>query len=358
MASVMIMAGGTGGHIYPGLVVAEALKAAGHEVVWLGTKRGLEARVVPEAKIEMEWVTISGLRGRGILGWLTLPFRMIYAMGQTFRILRRHRPNVVLSMGGFVAGPGGLVAWLLRIPMVIHEQNTVPGLTNRALAIFARRVLTGFPGAFGNRPKAAHVGNPVRTEIEALPAPAERMAAHEGPLRVLVLGGSQGARALNNKVVLAYLQLTEDERPTLWHQCGERWMAEVCEAYGRHGKNVKITTYIEDMAAAYTWADVVICRAGAMTVAELASAGVASILVPLPTATDDHQTRNAQYLVERGAAELLRERDCAPERVRGLWLELEENREVALKMANAAREAAMPGAAERVAQVCIEVMRA
>lgn len=355
MAKVLIMAGGTGGHVYPALAVARALQKEQIEVVWLGTRAGLEARAVPAAGIDIQWISIRSLRGQGALGYLALPFMLGYAMIQSVLIMRRIRPDAVLSMGGFVAGPGGLVAWLMRIPLVVHEQNAVPGLTNRVLSYFAARVLTGFPGVFGNRPKVTHVGNPVREEIAALPAPGERLKSHSGPLRVLVLGGSQGARTLNTKVALAYLQLIDEERPALWHQCGERWFAEVCESYGKHGRQVRITPFIEDMAEAYDWADIVLCRAGAMTLAELAAVGLGAILVPLPSAADDHQMANARYMVKRGAAELLTERDCAPERLRTLWQDLAENREVALKMANAAHESHMPGAAQQVVAVLKEL---
>ncbi len=309
---VLIMAGGTGGHVFPALAIARALRARDERVVWLGTERGLEARVVPADGIPFERVRVRGLRGRGALGWLLAPFALALALLDAVRVLRRWQPRVVLGMGGYTAGPGGVAAWLLRRPLVIHEQNAVAGLTNRLLAGLARRVLVAFPGSFPAGRATTATGNPVRAEIAALPPPAERFAGRAGPLRVLVLGGSQGARALNELVPAALGLLAPAERPVVRHQAGERTRAVAEAAYARAGVAAEILPFIDDMAAAYGWADLVVARAGALTVAELAAAGVAAILVPFPAAVDDHQTRNARYLVDAGAATLCPEAALTP----------------------------------------------
>lgn len=359
MNSVLIMAGGTGGHVYPGLAVARALQQSGIEVVWLGTRRGLEARVIPEAGIDLEFITISGIKGRGLIGWLMMPLRVAVASIQALKILRRRQPSVVLSMGGFVAGPGGLVAWLTRRPLVIHEQNAIPGFTNKVLAIFARKILTGFPGVFARYPKSLHAGNPVRSSILGLPDPETRLKRHRDGLRVLVIGGSQGARQLNH-VVADVMHLWQDESaPHVWHQCGERLLAETQERYGKKaldGGRVKLVAFIDDMGEAYRWADVVVCRSGAMTIAELACAGMASILVPFPFATDDHQTANARFLSDRGAAMLIPEHELAAEALHDILHELAQNRDVVERMSCEARACAMPGATDTVVEACQEVM--
>ncbi len=356
--SVLIMAGGTGGHVYPGLAVARVLRHRGVDVVWMGTRYGLEAKLVPLAGIHIEWISIRGLRGKGLMGWLMLPFRMLVAMLQALSVFLRRRPSVVLSMGGFVAGPGGVVAWLLRKPLVIHEANAIPGFTNRWLALVATRVLCGFPGTFGNRAKVTHVGNPVRKEIFRLAAPAQRLQHRQGPLRLLMIGGSQGARTLNRIVAEAWCGMPVNERPELWHQTGDRWLQEARSVYGEHADAVRIEPFIDDMAQAYDWADVVLCRAGAMTVAELAAAGIGSILVPFPHATDDHQTANAKYLAKRDAAVLIAEADCTPSRLQQLFAELNQNRHALVSMAENARASSMADADLAVARVCEELAHA
>jgi UDP-N-acetylglucosamine--N-acetylmuramyl-(pentapeptide) pyrophosphoryl-undecaprenol N-acetylglucosamine transferase len=358
VTSVLIMAGGTGGHVYPGLAVARVLHHRGVDVVWLGTRQGLEAKLVPPAGFHMEWISIKGLRGRGVSGWLLLPFRMLFAMTQALSVFLRRRPSVVLSMGGFVAGPGGIIAWLLRRPLIIHEANAVPGFTNRVLSAFAQRVLSGFPGTFGNRPGVKHVGNPVRKEIYQLPAPEQRLAGRHGRLRILVIGGSQGARALNRVVADTYRTMSTDMRPELWHQCGSRWLDETRSAYGDLAESVQLVEFIEDMAEAYRWADIVLCRSGAMTVAELAAAGIGAVLVPFPYATDDHQTANAAYLADRSAAILVPEKECTVSRLEEIIGQLTQNREAVLQMAHHARECAVPDADVAVALVCEELAHA
>jgi UDP-N-acetylglucosamine--N-acetylmuramyl-(pentapeptide) pyrophosphoryl-undecaprenol N-acetylglucosamine transferase len=356
IGTVMIMAGGTGGHVFPGLAVARRLREQGADVVWLGTRTGIEARVVPAAGFEIEYIRIRGLRGSGLLRWLLLPLRLNIAMWQALRILRRRRPRVVLSMGGFAAGPGGLMASLLGIPLVIHEQNAIPGVTNRVLAHLADRVLCGFPGAFSSSPTAHQVGNPVRREIMQVSAPDTRLAARSGRLRLLVVGGSQGARVFNEIVPQALVGMTEAERPEVWHQTGRNMRDAAVKAYG--GIEANVAEFIDDMATAYEWADVVLCRAGAMTVSELAAAGVAAILVPFPYAVDDHQTANARYLSERGAALLVAQSDLTPARVREMLRELAANRKVILQMAQAARASAINDADDVVARECREAIHA
>lgn len=351
--SVVIMAGGTGGHVFPALAVAERLRGQGVSVVWMGTRRGLEAQLVPAAGIPVEWVAISGLRGKGALSWLLAPFKLALALFQSAGILLRRRPVAVLGMGGFVAGPGGLAAWLLRRPLLIHEQNAVAGMTNRLLARLARCVMEAFPGSLG--PEAILTGNPVRPEIAALPAPEQRLAGRSDRLRLLVLGGSLGAQALNETVPAALAQIEPARRPEVWHQAGARNIDAARRSYAEAGVAARVMPFIDNMAEAYAWADLVLCRAGALTVAELAAAGVGSILVPFPHAVDDHQTRNAEYLVREGAALLIPQRQLDAVRLRDLLLELGQDRGRLLGMATAARRVARPDAAERVASLCLDV---
>ena len=278
-STVMIMAGGTGGHVFPGLAVASALQSADRRVVWMGTKKGLEARLVPEAEIEIEWIAISGVRGSGALSWVLAPVRVLRAIGQALSILRRVNPSAVLGMGGFVAGPGGIAAWLTRRPLLIHEQNSVPGTTNRLLSRFAGRVFEAFPGSFPDRAGAECIGNPVRRQLRTLGKPEQRLTARwasQGRRRVLVLGGSQGARALNEVMPEAIGSIPEGQRPEIWHQCGNDAEA-VSAAYGELDIDARVSPFINDMAEAYQWADLVICRAGALTLAELSAVGLAAV---------------------------------------------------------------------------------
>lgn len=359
---VLIMAGGTGGHVFPGLAVARRLAARRVPIVWLGTRAGIEARAVPASglPIELEWIEMRGVRGSGLAAWLQLPFRLARAMRQAWRVLRRRRPQVVLSFGGFVSAPGGLIAVLTGTPLVIHEQNAVAGLSNRLLALVADRVLAGFPGAFRRRADVRVVGNPVRREIALLPPPAERLAGRSGRLRLLVIGGSLGAAVFNEIVPQALARLPEAQRPQVWHQCGRGNLAAVESAYREAGagQDVRVSEFIDDMAQAYEWSDIVLCRAGAMTVAELAASGSAAILVPYPYAVDDHQTANARFLAERGAAVLLPQPQLTPQRLAELLGELAASRAPLIKMASAARAAAVTDADEAVAQACLEVIRA
>lgn len=347
---MLIMAGGTGGHVYPALAVAHELRTRGHEVVWMGTPGSFEARVVPQHGIPIEFVRVSGLRGKGLIKLFLAPLLIARAMLDAWAVLRKQKPDAALGMGGFAAGPGGLVAALWGVPLVIHEQNAAAGLTNRWLARIAQRVLEAFPQTF---PRAETVGNPVRAAIQAVPAPEQRFANRGGALRVLVIGGSQGARALNERVPQALALLPAAERPEVRHQAG-RTLDIAREAYTRSKVPASVEGFIEDMAAAYAWADLVICRAGASTIAELAAAGCASVLVPFPSAVDDHQTANGQHLVRADAARLIQERDLTPEKLAAVLRELNDRARL-LKMAAAARGVAWKNAEQRIADVVLAV---
>lgn len=350
---IMITAGGTGGHVYPGLAVARALMAQGIPVVWMGTRKGLEARVIPEAGIEVAWLDVNGLRGKGWQALLMAPVNLIRALVQSVQIMLRHKPAAVLGMGGFVAGPGGLVAALMGKPVVIHEQNAVAGLTNKLLSNVCRRVLEGFPGTFASSAKVMATGNPVRLDIASLPAPLERLADRDDqPVQILVVGGSLGAQALNQMVPQALAQLDTASRPLVRHQAGVRNIDEARAAYANAGVDAEVMPFIEDMAEAYAWADLVICRAGALTIAELAAAGVAAILVPFPYAVDDHQTANGNYLADNGAALLIQQRDLTPEKLAGVLKDLCSDRARLRQMSLVARELAKPHATAQVAAIC------
>ncbi len=351
---VLIMAGGTGGHVFPALAVARLLREWQCEVTWMGTQKGLEARIVPANGFPIEWLTVAGLRGKGLLAWLLAPLRLLVALSQAVAIVRRRRPAVVLGVGGFATGPGGVAAWMLGKPLVIHEQNAIAGLTNRLLTRFARDVLEGFPGSFPARVRARCVGNPVRRDISALPTPEQRLQARQGPVRLLVFGGSLGAARLNDAVPRAVAALPAHLRPDVWHQAGERGHAQAVESYARAGVQGRIDPFIEDMAGAYAWADLVICRAGALTVSELAAVGLPAILVPFPAAVDDHQTFNARYLTDAQAAILIADADLTAERLARELQSLCPDRSRLLDMARRARGRAMPDAAETLAQAVLK----
>jgi UDP-N-acetylglucosamine--N-acetylmuramyl-(pentapeptide) pyrophosphoryl-undecaprenol N-acetylglucosamine transferase len=348
------MAGGTGGHVYPALAVARALQAQSREVVWLGTHRGLESRVVPEAGIEIEWISIKGLRRKGALAVLVAPIQIGWALMQSLAVIFRRRPAAVLGMGGFVSGPGGVAAWLTRRPLIIHEQNAAAGMTNRLLARLARVVLQAFPGSFNSDVDAETVGNPVREDIAAVPPPHERYVNRQGSLRVLVLGGSQGALALNRTVPAALALLDPEFRPLVRHQCGERTLDTAKQSYDEHAVDVELLPFIEDMAGAYAWADLVICRAGALTVAELCAVGVPALLVPYPAAVDDHQTANAKPMADAGAGEIIQETDLTPERLADLLREWLQSRAELLQRAAKARALSAPESLRRITEICLE----
>jgi UDP-N-acetylglucosamine--N-acetylmuramyl-(pentapeptide) pyrophosphoryl-undecaprenol N-acetylglucosamine transferase len=348
----MIMAGGTGGHVFPGLAVAEEMRERGWRVVWLGTEGGMEQALVPGRGYEMELIRFSGVRGKGALAWLLLPLRLLIAFWQSAAAIFRQRPEVALGLGGYPAFPGGMMAALLAKPLAIHEQNSVAGLANRVLARVADRVLIAFPGALSGG-NVALTGNPVREAIATLPAPAARLAGRSGPLKLLVVGGSLGAAALNAAVPAALALIAPAQRPRVAHQSGAKHLERLRAAYREAGVEADAVAFIEDMARAYAESDLVVCRAGALTVAELAAAGAASILVPFPHAVDDHQTLNARYLAEAGAAILLPQGELTPGRLAELIRSLD--RERLLAMAEAARALARPGATREVADICMEL---
>ena len=348
---VVIMAGGTGGHIFPGLAVAQALRERGARVAWLGAAGGMETRLVPPHDIAIDTIAVAGVRGKGLATLLGAPLRILRAVRDAARVLRARQPSAVVSFGGFAAGPGGMAARLQGRPLLVHEQNRAPGFTNRVLAKFARRILTGFPGSFPAREEA--VGNPVREEIAALPLPADRLSGRGAPLNLLVLGGSQGARALNLAVPAALAALPAFQIDVR-HQCGEKMRDEAVRAYDEAGVQASVESFIADMAEAYSWADLVVCRAGASTLAELCAVGIGSVLVPFAAAVDDHQTKNAMYLVEHGAALLLRQDEQLANRLQKLLGELAVDPARRLAMAEAARALAKPDAAERIADIILE----
>jgi UDP-N-acetylglucosamine--N-acetylmuramyl-(pentapeptide) pyrophosphoryl-undecaprenol N-acetylglucosamine transferase len=339
---LMVMAGGTGGHVFPGLAVAHHLMAQGWEVRWLGTADRMEADLVPKNGIEIDFIQISGLRGKGLKAQLTAPIRIYHAWRQAKAIMRRFKPDVVLGMGGYVSGPGGLAAWSCGIPVVLHEQNGIAGLTNRWLSRIAKTVLQAFPGAF---PKAAVVGNPVRTDVLALPKPEVRFADRQGAIRVLVIGGSQGARVLNQ--AMPELASLMGDKITLWHQVGKGALESVNQAYQKAGQTQhNVTEFIDDMAQAYAWADVVVCRSGALTVSEIAAAGLPAIFVPFQH-KDRQQYWNALPLEKAGAAKIIEQVNFSAAAVADVmagW-----DRTHLLEMAIAARAVAIPDATERVA---------
>ncbi len=357
--TLMVMAGGTGGHVYPALAVAEEMRVRGWDVFWLGTRAGLEARVVPAAGIDMVWVSMSGLRGHGLLRLALTPFMLLRAFWQSLRAILARRPDVVLGMGGYTAFPGGMMAALLNKPLVVHEQNSIAGLTNRVLACLADRVLVAFPSAFSHKTDrpvpcgkadSAWVGNPVREPIAKLAGGAEKYAGREGTLRLLVVGGSLGATALNELLPKALALLPQEARPQVVHQSGRQHVDRLRANYAAAGVEADVRDYIEDMAALYEWCDLAVCRAGAMTVAELACAGVPAVLVPFPHAVDDHQTANAAFLAEAGAAWCMQQKDLTAEKLAAHLASL--TREALAAMSRKARGLAKPEATKTVADIC------
>lgn len=354
---VLIMAGGTGGHVFPALAVARELMARGATVSWLGTSAGIESRLVPAEGLTLSTIDVAGLRGKHLTTLLAAPATVSRALWQAARVLRRERPALVIGMGGFAAGPGGLMARAQGIPMLIHEQNAAAGLTNRVLARLASTVLQAFPETFAAGACAQTVGNPVRHDILGLPTPAQRWNEREGPIRLLVLGGSGGALAINERVPAALATMPAAERPQVRHQAG-RTLEAAQAAYDQHGVEAEVTAFIDDMAEAYGWADAVVCRSGALTVAELAAAGVAALLVPYPYAVDDHQRANGRYLVEAGAARLIDQAELTPERLAGELGELGRDRAALLARAEAARAVAWPDSTRHIVDACYCLLEA
>ncbi|WP_319004932.1 undecaprenyldiphospho-muramoylpentapeptide beta-N-acetylglucosaminyltransferase [Microbulbifer aggregans] len=348
----LVMAGGTGGHVFPALAVAKALQAQGAEIEWLGTQRGIESQLIPAAEIPLHFISVEGVRGRGRGALLKAPWQISKAIMQARRVVKAVAPDAVLGFGGFATGPGGVAARLSGIPLIIHEQNAVAGTTNRLLARIASRVLEAFPSGL---PAATQVGNPVRSEIAALPAPSERVAKRQ-PLRLLVLGGSLGAVAINELVPQALARLDSDLRPDVVHQAGQRHLDVAREAYERVQVAAEVVPFISDMAAAYESADLVICRSGALTVSEIAAAGVGAIMVPFPFAIDDHQTKNGEWLAQAGAAMVIQQDDLDADQLAGILRGLFAEPNKLLAMAEAARKVAKPDATEQVIAVCREEM--
>ena len=350
MKTILIMAGGTGGHIFPGLAVADEMRAAGWEVVWMGARGGMEERLVPKHGYRAAWIRAKAARGKGLLQKLLLPANLLYSFWESARHIRSLRPNVVLGLGGYVAFPGGMMASLWNRPLALHEQNAIPGLANRVLSQISDKVMSGFPGALKN---AEWTGNPVRAQIADIAAPEARFQGRQGPLRILVVGGSLGAQALNESVPKA-LALMSD-RPHVVHQAGEKHLEALKASYAAARVDGELIAFIDDMARRYAEADLVICRAGAVTVAELSAGGMASILVPFPHAVDDHQTANGRFLADQGAALLDQQRDLTPQKlaemIRGL------DRTKLLDMARKARALGKPDAARVVAQRCMSIAR-
>lgn len=350
---VLIMAGGTGGHVFPALAVADELKSRGIPVVWLGTKTGIESRLVPQAGYPIEWMSITGLRGKNTLTLLLAPVRIAIACWQALTVLLRRRPCAVLGMGGFASGPGGLMAWMIRKPLLVHEQNAIAGMTNKILARFASVVLQAFPAVLKN---AQTTGNPVRQSICDIENPETRLSmkpSQHRNLRLLVIGGSLGAVKLNEIIPEALSQIDITERPEVIHQTGMKNIESAKAVYSDAGVEAKVEAFIDDMPAVYEWADLVICRAGAMTVFELAAAGIASILVPYPYAVDDHQTHNAYYLEKKGAAIIKQQNELSAQWLVDVVNDFSSNRNKLFEMSVAARKLAIPGSAKTIADACI-----
>jgi UDP-N-acetylglucosamine--N-acetylmuramyl-(pentapeptide) pyrophosphoryl-undecaprenol N-acetylglucosamine transferase len=355
--SVLILAGGTGGHVYPALAVASYLRQHAVQVTWLGTAQGIEAKLVPAQGFHLITIGVSGLRGRGLWRWMMAPFMILAAVVRAMRVILMIRPDAVLGMGGFASGPGGLAAWLAGIPLYIHEQNSLPGLTNRLLAPLARTVMQGFPGTFKTGNSVRTTGNPVRADLTTIPEPETRLRGRQhGTLRLLVIGGSQGARVFNELLPRALARLDQNTALDVWHQTGERNFAAARDNYSAvlPAAPVRLVAYIDDMAAAYTWADIVLCRAGALTLAEICVVGIASILVPYPHAVDDHQTANARFLCAHGGALLLPETELEESKLAAILAEFAQARDRLLHMAQAARHIAMPDATRTVSDICME----
>lgn len=354
--TVMIMAGGTGGHVFPALAVARRLSELGIHVEWLGTRRGIESRIIPNEHIPIHYIGVSGVRGKGLFQRLLAPVRILVAVAQSLLIIGRIGPDCVLGMGGFASGPGGVAAWLLRKPLLIHEQNAVAGLTNRLLARLATRVMVAFPHAFVNLApqRVSCIGNPVRAEISSLERPKERFQKREGPFRVLVLGGSLGARALNRAVPKAVAMFAEDQRPEIWHQTGQDDCETTLSDYNRAGIHSRVDAFIDAMHEAYRWADLVVCRSGALTVSEISCAGLPAVFIPYPYAVDDHQTENARYLECANAAVVLPQQELTPQNLYQVLRELLSSRTRLLAMADKARSMAHSNAADQAADYCRE----
>jgi len=363
--TVLIMAGGTGGHIFPALTIAESLHERGYKVEWLGTKKGLEVQVLEGTGIKLNFLTVTGLRGKGVAGLLFAPIMLIRAVWQALALLQKLKPCCVLGMGGYVTGPGGVAARLSGYPLAIHEQNAIAGFSNKMLSVIAAKVMQAFPETFPklrNSNRLLTTGNPVRKEIQAIAAPDQRIANRSGPLRILILGGSLGAVAINRIIPEMLARFAAQDRPKVVHQTGNKNLEETGSWYRQRdlalNEDCQVTPFIDDMASAYADADLVICRAGATTVCELAVAGIAAILIPFPFAVDDHQTMNARWLSQAGAAILIQQTDLDVETLYQQVCELASNRTQLLSMAAAARALGQRDATEKVVSACVEICHA
>ncbi len=356
---ILVMAGGTGGHVFPALAVAEHLRNQGETIIWLGTHAGIEATVVPAANFVIEWLSVQGLRGSGFATLILAPFKIAHACWQAQQILRRHHPKAVLGMGGFASGPGGLMAWILNIPLFLHEQNSVMGLTNRLLYRLAARNYFGFAKAASNIPRSEVIGNPVRTDLIGLESPEIRISIRDAArdssgqnrnLNLLVIGGSLGAASLNRKLPEAIALLNEADRPQVKHQCGRKHSDTCQKNYDDNSVDAEVLPFIDDMRAAYEWADLVVCRSGALTIAELAAVGIASILIPYPYAADNHQFHNACFLQSENAARVINEADLNSESLASLLTHFQNNRDELIAMSVNARAQARVDATENLAK--------
>jgi len=358
--TILVMAGGTGGHVFPALAVAHRLQQQGWNIEWLGTEQGIEAQVVKQANISINYIRVTGLRGKGLIRRFIAPFQLVRALLQSLSVVSKIKPACVLGMGGFASGPGGLAAWFLGKPLVIHEQNAIAGMTNRILSRFARRVLTAFPGAFGAKSSVQEycVGNPLRQAITELPPPTERMQGREGQLRMLILGGSLGAQVLNQRLPQTMALMAPQQRFEIWHQTGKNNSGLVLAEYQQLNVAARVDDFIENMDEAYAWADVIVCRAGALTVSEIACVGLASILVPYPHAVDDHQTANAGFLASAGAAMIISEPQLTAQHLAEVLIERFSLRSQLLQMAENARQLARLDATDQVANYCLELCHA
>jgi len=365
--TLLVMAGGTGGHIFPGIAVANKLENQGWKIHWLGTEDRMEAHVIPEYGYDISFINISGIRNKNLMSWLVLPFKLVKSLFQAKQVLDKIKPNVVLGMGGYASAPGGLVSWLMNTPLVIHEQNAVAGLSNRLLARIATKVCCAFPNAFNNMNTIEVVGNPIRkefsdsknTNIEK--SKDTKSNTGKESKNILVVGGSLGAQVLNEVVPKSFIELIQTQPDfNIWHQTGVGKQKEVLAAYSSQGadkNNVKVSEFIKDIASAYHWADIVICRAGALTVSELAMSAKPAIFIPLPHAVDDHQTKNAQYLVSRKAAKLISQKNFTSNTLTSLLNELFDEKSTLIEMSKAAYLAADVDATKKVAEICQKLLR-
>ena len=356
---VLIAAAGTGGHVFPGLVVADELHQQGMQVIWLGTEHGIEQQIVPQHNIALLTITIQGLRGKGKTHLMLAPFKIIRAIVQSMCIIKQQKIDLVLAMGGYVCGPIGIAAWLLRKPLLLHEQNSIRGKTNQYLSYFAKHIFTAFPYVFPQKKNVSEVGNPIRAAIGQIDPPEQRLKnLEQRRLRILILGGSQGARAINH-VIPALWQFFQNKEVTIWHQTGQRNFAEMKQHYqmlsSNNNENLRYVPFISDMTQAYSWADLIICRAGALTIAELATVGVASILIPFPYAVDDHQTKNARYLTEKGAGILIPEAKLTADYLIELCNSFYHDRQQLKIMASKARALRHTNVSQKIVQLILEV---